>query len=79
MGGMVEAFMEMKRDLDSEKNSMERIWSKREKQMVRVLKNLSSIYGSMQGIAGASMPLIKGLEMDSIPERSSGNTLDEFE
>jgi hypothetical protein len=79
--GMVEAFFEMKTDLDKEKASLGRIWSKREKQMLRALTNLSSLYGSMQGIAGSSLPAIDKLEIDQITEVSGnddGSTLDEF-
>ena len=52
------------------------------KQMVKALSNLGSIYGSMQGIAGPSMPMIENLEIDRIPERSSngdGSTLEDYE
>jgi hypothetical protein len=70
MEGVVEAFLDMKSDLDKEKASLNRIWSKREKQMVRALSNLGQMYGSMQGIAGSSLPRIDHLEMDQIPERT---------
>lgn len=78
MEGIVETFMEMKKDLDSEKRSYTKHWAYREKQMVRALSNLSSIYGSMQGLAGNTMPSIENLEIERITEKRSGNTLDEF-
>ena len=63
---IVEAFVAMKRDLDGEKRSMEKIWGKREKQIERVIKNTVGMYGNMQGIIGASLPQIKGLELEAL-------------
>jgi hypothetical protein len=61
--GIVEAFSQMKIDLDSEKRAMTKIWSKREKQIERAITNSASMYGDMQGIIGASLPEIKTLEL----------------
>ena len=79
--GIVESFLDMKKELDKEKAALGRIWAKREKQMLRALTNLTSIYGSMQGIAGVTMPSIDSLEMDRIPERSTNGddpSLDDY-
>lgn len=66
---IVEAFVTMKKDLDQEKRVMTKIWSKREKQIERVIINTAGMYGDMQGIIGASLPEIKSLEMEpSSPE-----------
>ncbi len=59
--GVVEALISMKDDLDSEKRSTKRLWSKREKQIVRAVSNLASFYGDLQGYIGTSMPTIEGL------------------
>jgi hypothetical protein len=72
--GIVEAFQNMKADLDSEKRAMEKIWSKREKQIDRVVKNMGRMYGSMQGIIGRTMPAIGLLELEAIAE---GNEVSE--
>ncbi|MEZ6096878.1 MAG: DUF2130 domain-containing protein [Pirellulaceae bacterium] len=64
--GVVEAFITMQSDLDAEKRSMQRLWSKREKQLQRALSNTAGLYGDLQGIIGASMPLIEGLESPRI-------------
>lgn len=61
--GVVEAFITMQSDLDSEKRSMQRIWSKREKQLLRALNNTAGLYGDLQGIIGRSMPTIEGLSL----------------
>lgn len=71
---MVETFISMKSDLDQEKRSMTRIWSKREKQIERVINNISGMYGDMQGIIGASLPQIKSLELKTL---TAGEDTDE--
>lgn len=61
--GIVESFIAMKEDLDAEKRAMEKLWSKREGQINRVVKNTSGMYGDLQSIAGSSLPEIKLLQM----------------
>ncbi|MBC7867273.1 MAG: DUF2130 domain-containing protein, partial [Gloeobacteraceae cyanobacterium ES-bin-316] len=42
---------------------MEKLWKEREKQLEKVLINTSGLYGSVKGIAGASVgdiPLLDG-------------------
>ena len=64
--GLVEAFVAMKRDLDSEKRSLRRIWNKREKQIERAMGNTASLYGDLGFIIGPSLPSIPQLELDTI-------------
>ncbi len=66
VGGVVEAFITMRDDLESEKRSMKRIWSKREKQLDRAITHTAGLYGDLQGIIGASMPEVEGLELTRI-------------
>lgn len=61
--GIVESFIAMKEDLDAEKRAMEKLWSKREGQINRVVKNTSGMYGDLQSIAGSSLPEIKMLQL----------------
>ena len=66
---IVEGFSQMKTDLDKEKNAMNNIWKKREKQIEKVLENTTSMYGSIKGIAGNPIQPIKTLELgDGIDE-----------
>lgn len=66
---IVEGFSQMKTDLDKEKNAMNNIWKKREKQIEKVLENTTSMYGSIKGIAGNAIQPIKTLELgDGIDE-----------
>lgn len=60
---IVESFVNMKEDLETEKRAMEKAWSKREKQIQRVVQNTAGMYGDLQGIIGASLPEIKILQL----------------
>jgi hypothetical protein len=62
--GVLESFVEMKNDLDSERRAMEKLWKKREAQINRVLNGTSGQYGALQGIVGSqALPEIKTLEL----------------
>jgi hypothetical protein len=65
MEGIVEGFTQMQTDLNSEKRSMQRIWSQREKQIDKVIANAINMYGSIRGIAGNAVQTIKALELDN--------------
>ena len=67
--GQVEAIMEgfiaMKHGITKERIQMEKIWKEREKQLEKVLISTSGMYGSVKGIAGASIgdiPLLDGTD-----------------
>jgi hypothetical protein len=64
--GIVEAFMTMKEDLESEKRSVQRLWAKREKQLDRAALSTAGLYGDLGGILGASLPQIAHLELTAI-------------
>jgi len=68
---IVGSFIAMKNDLDQEKRAMNKIWAKREKQIERVINNISGMYGDMQGIVGASLPQIKSLELKPTDENEA--------
>jgi len=51
---------------------MEKIWKEREKQLDKVLINTSGLYGSIKGIAGASIQDIPMLEASE--EEIEGDT-----
>lgn len=72
---IVEAFVAMQKDLNAEKRAMEKIWSKREKQIDRVIKNTIRMYGDLQGIVGTALPQIKILELTTISNEVSENEL----
>lgn len=63
MEAIVEGFMAMKQSITRERVQMEKIWKEREKQLEKVLLSTSGMYGSVKGIAGASVgdiPLLEG-------------------
>ncbi len=64
---IVEGFLSMKNSISKERIQMEKIWKEREKQLERVLLSTSGMYGSIKGIAGASIGNIPLLE-DGIDE-----------
>jgi hypothetical protein len=66
--GIVEAFITMKGDLESEKRSVQRLWAKREKQLERAAINTAGLYGDLGGILGASLPQIANLELAPLAE-----------
>jgi len=58
---IVEAFIGMQEDLNEERRATERRWSKREKQIQRVICNTSGMYGDLQGLIGSSLHNIPAL------------------
>ena len=65
MEAIVEGFMAMKQGINRERIQMEKIWKEREKQLEKVLLSTSGMYGSVKGIAGASVgdiPLLDGTD-----------------
>jgi hypothetical protein len=66
---IVEGFLCMKNSITRERIQMEKMWKEREKQLEKVLISTSGMYGSIKGIAGASIgdiPLLEdGLEEEA--------------
>ena len=57
------SILRTKNGIIEENAMMEKIWKEREKQMEKAILNSSSLYGSVKGIAGASVsdiPLLDG-------------------
>ena len=63
---IVEGFSSMKNSLTKEKLAMERIWSERDKQLDKVLLNMSGMYGSIKGIAGNAVAEVKLLDVNDL-------------
>ena len=62
---ILEGFLSMKQSIVKERIQMEKLWKEREKQLEKVLLNTSGLYGSIKGIAGASIqdiPLLDAAE-----------------
>ena len=66
-----EGFMSMKLSIQRERDSMEKLWKAREKQLEKVLLNAAHIKGSVEGIAGQDsidLDLIDDIEKDLISD-----------
>ncbi len=59
---IMNAFVSMQQDLESEKRAMNKIWKKREKEIQNVISATTDMYGSIQGIAGNAVQPVKALE-----------------
>lgn len=60
---IVDGFVNMNTELQSEIRSMNGIWKKRQKQIEKVLLNTTHVYSSIRGIAGDSIKAIPALEL----------------
>ncbi len=49
---ILEAFKNMKSDLEQEKRAMEKIWARRETEIEKIIKNTARIYGELQALVG---------------------------
>lgn len=68
MEAIVEGFTAMRNSITRERLQMEKLWKEREKQLEKVLMSTSGLYGSIKGIAGASVQEIPLLEMGESTE-----------
>ena len=64
LSAIVEGFTELQSSYAQEKMQMERIWKKHEKQPEKVLLNTNHFIGSIQGIAGSSIPGLNQIGAD---------------
>lgn len=72
---IVEAFTNMQTDLQKEKNTYQRIWTKREKQIEQVLQNTIGLHGNLEGLVGSqNLPQLASLEFDTDEEESQEET-----
>jgi hypothetical protein len=63
---IVEAFSNMKEDLDKERKVITKQWAKRDEQIERVMQATVGMYGDMQGIAGKTLQEIEGLDLNAL-------------
>jgi hypothetical protein len=59
---IVEKFSDMQADLDKERNTMTRLWAKRDAQIKGVIESTVGMYGDLQGIAGRAFQEIASLD-----------------
>ena len=63
MEAIAESYLGLQEQIIKEKVAFEKQWKQREVQLNKMYKSLFNIYGGISGIAGPSLPQIKGLEM----------------
>ncbi|EKE28636.1 MAG: hypothetical protein ACD_3C00037G0027 [uncultured bacterium (gcode 4)] len=72
---IVWAFKSLKDDIDSEKRSMMRIWSKREKELERVINNTIFMWWDLEWIMGNNLQKIPYLELWSWEDNLDAETI----
>ena len=60
---MVESYTTLKDDLEREKRAIQSTWAKRATQIDKAILGAAGLYGDLQGIIGASLPLIETLQL----------------
>ncbi len=60
---MLETYDIMAKQIQDERTAFERIWKKREIQIVKLKSGVSGMYGSIEEISGKSLPQVKNLEL----------------
>lgn len=64
---VVDSFVAMKSQLDSEKRAMQKQWAAREMQINRVTETMASLVGELQAIAQNTLPLLNSIEHLELP------------
>ncbi len=60
---IIEVHQSMQNQIQKERAAFEKLWKEREAQAERILISTAGIYGSIQGVAGQSLPSVKGLDL----------------
>ncbi|HOX96009.1 MAG TPA: DUF2130 domain-containing protein [Candidatus Woesebacteria bacterium] len=60
---IIEVHQNMQQQIQKERAAFEKLWKEREAQAQRILLSTAGIYGSIQGVAGQTLPPVKGLEL----------------
>ncbi len=75
VGGFVEAFKEMQEDLEHERMAMQKLWKRRERQLLRARDNITAFYGDLQGIAGHKLGDLPALALEPAEPRNGSSAL----
>lgn len=59
---VIDTFATMQSDLDSEKRAFQKIWAKRQVQIDRATKSMTTVVGELQGIAQDALPELRHIE-----------------
>jgi len=72
---MLEAFTTLQTQLEKERKAIQAMWSNREKQLRKLIDNMSGMYGDFQGFVGKSLPNIAPLELPHDDNQSEQNEI----
>lgn len=73
MKSIIDTFKKMQETLEREKRAMEKLWGEREKQIERIFKNLSYMYGELTELTSNALPKIDEIEL--LPESSENEDI----
>lgn len=71
ISAIVEAFKNMKNDLEKERIAMEKHWRKREEELNKIIKHTARIYGELEALAGNQLPEVELFELPGSEEQIS--------
>jgi hypothetical protein len=63
MESMIETYLSMNDQIQTERRAYERMWKQREQSIQKLITSVSGVYGSLQGVLGSALPTIKGLDL----------------
>ncbi len=58
---VVDAYQQMREDLEKEKSAMQRLWKKREAQLERITSNMLGMCGELQGVSQEALPQLEDI------------------
>ena len=58
---VVDAYQQMRDDLEKEKSAMQRLWKKREAQLERITTNMLGMCGELQGVSQQALPQLEDI------------------
>lgn len=63
---MMETYMQMQTELETEKNAIQKIWAKRETRIEKLKNNTIQIHGSLSGLINEPLPEVKSLTFTEV-------------
>ncbi|OGK56712.1 hypothetical protein A3J15_02550 [Candidatus Roizmanbacteria bacterium RIFCSPLOWO2_02_FULL_38_10] len=75
---IINAFSNLKEELDREKRAMTAIWARREKEIERVISSTAGLYGDLQGATDSALPKIDRLELTATSKSGIDKETDEL-
>ena len=75
---MVDTYVTMQQDLESEKRALTSRWKKREKLITKILENISGMHGELEALVGnhAALPAVETLSIEHLEDDDGGDDED---